>query len=248
MWSIMTIPFQTDLKVSLPQNTLEKATLSLSATGDIQVVEGREKLAGQLTRAIVNDQTSLRSLLNSRSSNMTKNILALLTTILRSFRQTSIDETKKANVNFSGFKIYRKAAGINEAYHPVSADPITWRFIDTYLSNGTTYEYGVTRIERNVFESAFVDKFSITPTRFSGKKEVVIGDQVAAESGNQQVTIYVDYNRKFKASELLDKIESITIDQSEADPRLYSVQVIVKDLLENNLSLAVQSISAVTGN
>lgn len=242
----MTIPFQSDLKISLPQNTLERATIALSDTGDIQLVEGRDKLVEQIMRAVVNDQTAIRDLLNSTSS-LDRTLLVLFTTILRDFKQIQIDDTKKSTSDFSGYKFYRKASGENETYTAVSPDPITWRFTDTGLTNGVVYDYGVTRIEKNIFESSFIDSFSISPTRFTGKYEVMIGDKVSAISGNEQITFYVDYNRRFKASELLDKIESITIDQDENEPRRYSVNVIVKDLLNNNVSLAVQSISAITG-
>lgn len=241
------IVFQQDIKITLPENVLERATLALSPTGDIQLVDGKEKLVEQLMRAIVNDQTAIRSLLNVPNANIDRTILSLFTTILREFKQKQINDTKKSDINFSGYKVYRKASGTNEDYTLVSPEPITWKFTDTYLQNGITYNYGITRVERSVFESAYVDKFSISPTRFTEKQAVVIGSSAAAIAGNQQVEIYVDYNRRFKASELLNKIESITVDQSSTDPRHYTVNIIVKDLLENNVSLAVQSISAITG-
>ena len=53
-----TAPFQYDLKIELPGETFEKGTLALSPTGDIQTVEGHDKLVTQLLRAIVNDETA----------------------------------------------------------------------------------------------------------------------------------------------------------------------------------------------
>lgn len=233
------VPFQKDLKIDIANNMLEKATLSLSPTGDIQLIEGREKLVAQLMRAIVNDDTALTDMINDTSIT-TRRVNTLFNLVLRAFRQTQIDEVKKSDPNFSGFKFYRKAINSNEDYAQASADPIVYKFVDSGLTNGTEYEYGIARIYQSIYESEFVDKFTLSPTRFTHNQKVEIGDFVVAVPGNEQITFYVDYNKKFKTSEILDEILSIDVLQDQQEPRRYTVNIVIKDLKGNKQTIATQ--------
>lgn len=240
-----TVPFQYDLKVALPGDIWEKATLSLSETGDLQTVEGHEKLVEQLLRAIVNDDTALTEMLNSTAVTE-RQLKTLFNLVLRNFKQNQIDEVKKSDPDFSGFIFYRKAAGTNDTFVKVSTDPIIHKFIDTNLDNGTEYTYGTAKVYRNVFESAFTEKMSLTPSAFLTKQTVLIGSDIVGASQNRQCEFYVNYNRRFRASELLDKIISISADQDETDPRRYVVQVVVQDLRGNEASVATRRLIAST--
>jgi hypothetical protein len=170
-----------------------------------------------------------------------------MTLIFRNFKQTQIDDTNRFDSNFSGFKFYRKAAALSEAYASVSADPIQWKFIDTNLTNGTEYNYGITKVYGNVFESTYTDKITITPQRFTHRQEVIITNSVVAFSQNEQITFYVDYNKQYKASELLNEIVTISAIQDPLEPRRYIVNVVVKDVLDNQVSVAARRLNPVTG-
>lgn len=231
------IPTQIDFKIELPGETQEKATLKLSPTGDIQICEGSEKLAAQIIRAVVNDDTITNNLINAKGIT-TKLINTLLVQVLRQFKQTQVNDVRASDPDFSGYKIYRKASSTNDSYVQVSPDPIVWRFIDTELTNGTSYDYGITRITGNVFESAFVDTYTVTPTQFSNRISTTVGGQTICTPGDKQVTFNVDYNRKFKASELLEKVISIDIQQDPTEPRRYVVGVVVENFLGNKISVA----------
>lgn len=240
-----TVPFQYDLKVELPGETWEKTTLVLSETGDLRTVEGHEKLVVQLLRAIINDDTALTEMLNSTAVTE-RQLKTLFNLVLRNFKQNQIDEVKKSDPDFSGFVFYRKAAGTNDAFVKVSTDPIIHKFIDENLDNGTEYTYGTAKVYRNVFESAFTEKMALTPSAFLTKQIVLIGSDIVGSSQNRQCTFYVNYNRRFRASELLNKIISISAEQSEIDPRRYTVQVVVQDLKGNEASVAARSLVATT--
>jgi len=240
-----TPPFQYDLKVELKTDPWDKATLQLSETGDLQTVEGHEKLVEQLLRAIVNDDTALTEMLNSTAVTE-RQLRTLFNLVLRNFKQNQIDEVKKSDPDFSGFVFYRKAAGTNEAFVKVSTDPIIHKFVDNNLDNGTEYTYGTAKVYRNVFESAFTEKMSLTPSAFLTKQTVLIGNDIVGFSQNRQCTFYVNYNRRFKASELLDKIISISAQQDDVEPRRYIVQVVVQDLKGNEASIAARRLVATT--
>jgi len=241
-----TVPIRSDLKIEIPTTTFEKATLSLSETGDLVLVDGKDKLAEQLIRSVCNEQTILKDLFNKKNVSYRK-FYSLLTLILRNFKQNQINEVNKSDSNFSGFTFYRKASNVDEAYAKVSADPIIYKFVDTGLTNGITYNYGIAKIYNNVFETSYSEKLSIAPTQFTHKQEIVIGQSVVAFSGNGSITFYVDYNKSFKGSELLEKILKINIQQSREDPRRWLVNVIIEDFLGNQVSVASKRINPVTG-
>lgn len=239
------VPFQYDLKVELKTDPWEKATLKLSETGDLQTVEGHEKLVEQLLRAVVNDDTALTEMLNSTAVTE-RQLNTLFNLILRNFKQTQIDAVKKSDPDFNGFIFSRKAAGTTEEFEKVSTDPIIHKFVDENLDNGTEYTYGIAKMYRNVYETFFTEKMSLTPSAFLTKQTVLIGSDIVGFSQNRQCTFYVNYNRRFKASELLDKIISISAQQDDVEPRRYVVQVVVQDLRGNQASVAARRLVATT--
>jgi hypothetical protein len=163
---------------------------------------------------------------------------------LRNFRQIQLDETKKSDPDFSGFAVYRKASGTDERLKRISNQAIVSSFTDTGLENGISYDYSITKTYRNSFESGFVENFSVAPSAFTSQQQLVIGQEVVVQPGDGTITFYVDYNRKFKASELLDKVLTINTQQSSEEPRKFIVEVRVQDLLGNPVSLSTFSISA----
>jgi hypothetical protein len=233
------VPVQVDLRITLPGETFERVTLALSPTGDLQLVDGREKLVEQILRAVVNDETELAKMIN-QTSVTNRSLYALFNLILRNFRQIQIDDVKRSDPEFSGFLIYRKAAGTTEQYVKVSPEPIIYKYIDTELTNGTEYAYAVTNVYKNVSESAFTERFSITPSRFSNKQLISVGSRAVVIPGDRQATFYVDYNRKFQASELLDKVINIDVQQGDAEPREFVVNVLVEDLNGNKVGITTK--------
>jgi len=226
------IPFQTDIKVTIRD---DRMTIQLSPTGDIQLVDGHQKLMSQLLRSIANDETSKRVLnVNVKSRNLT----AYINLILRAFKQVQIDEVKKIDSSLSGYAIYRKSSSTDESYSLVSSKSVTWKFVDNNLENGIVYNYGISKIYENVFESSYIDKIQIAPSHLN--QSVVIGTHTAAISGDGLVAFYVDFNRKFKKSELLNEIISISPKMDDNEPRKYSVDIQIKDLSRNIGSISTR--------
>jgi hypothetical protein len=238
------VDFQNDIKVATTTTTSqgqrsERLTLALSPSGDIATVEGREKLAEQLMRALANE--GLTNILNTQIS--TRRLNTLVNLILRNFRQAQIVETEKINSILTGFAIHR--FGIitdRREFVRVSPDPVTYKFIETGLNNGIEYTYGISQIYGGITESAIVEKLLVTPSQFTQNQEPVIGTIFTAVPGDGQVTFYVDYNRYFRKSELLEEIDNILIDtepieQGVVEPRKWIINITVKDLNGNKLGL-----------
>jgi hypothetical protein len=239
------IPFQTDLRVNVLDAARTKMTLNISETGDLQLIDGKEKLSAQLLRAVINDEIVLGELAN-RFPGSTRRIQTLFNLIMRNFRTNQINDVKKSDSNFSGFSIFRKRTGSTDEYIRVSTEAITHKFIDTELINGTSYDYGITKFFNNVFETNFTDKFTIAPSQFTRNQEIIISGRTAAFSENEQITIYVDYNKKYRGSEILDEIISITARQQDNEPRQWFVDIIVKDVRGNNLSISSNTYNITT--
>lgn len=242
--AVNNIPYQQDVKVKIVQGTNERCTLDISPTGDLQLTDGTNKLSQQLMRIIVNDDTILKNLFNNTRAS--KVILPLMTTILRGFRETQIEEVNGQDPTFSGYNIYRRASNSLEAYSLISPRAIVNKYIDTNLLNGTTYVYSLTKTFNNVLESDFIDTFSISPSRFSNTQQIIIGSYSIAIAGDRQVTFYVDYNKHYQGSELLESIETINITQDPTEPRRFVVEVSVRDYNDNIKSLSATSRNPVT--
>lgn len=239
----MTTPVQTDFKINLPGDVHQRCTLQISETGDLVTCDGTEKLVSQLIRAVVNEDTITRNMINEKV-NLERSLTALLTSVFRNFRSVQVEEVNTTDVNFNGFNFYRRAAGTRGTYALVSKNPVKWRFIDNNLFNDTLYEYGVTKVFRNTFETSYLDKFSIRPSSNATNQRTVMGQDVVAMSGNKNITFYVNYNRLFKASELSEEISNIYVTQSETDPRKYTVEFTVEDHLGNKNNLTAYRLMA----
>lgn len=229
-----------DLRVTMPDNTNRKCTLVIE-NGDIQVVTGKNKLITQLIRSIVNDSTLLRDMINTTGATE-RQFSTLVTTILRNFKNVQIQDVNDIDTNFTGYNIYRRASGSSNNYEKVSRIPVTHYFTDTDLYNGFEYTYGLTKVFNGVFESAFVDFYTISPSYYESQQELLIGNNSFVEAGDQSATFYVVYNKKIVATELLNKIVSVVPYQDSTDPRIWHVNVVVEDYAENQLGLATGSI------
>ena len=223
-------PFQSEIKIDLPNPNRQKATVALSPTGDIQLVTGREKLVTQMVRAIVSERVFTGDVVNSNTSS-DRAMKALVVNVFRNFRSNLVKYVNSSDPDLTGYSIWRKASGTNEDYARVSSRAVTYKFIDTGLENGTQYIYGLSRIYKDVFESQFIETFTATPTAFTKNQEWISGSVYSAIPGNAMVTIYVDYNRQFMASELLEKILDTQVMQSNQDPRKWIVYLQIEDYL-----------------
>lgn len=233
----MARPFQKDLKIDYNSNTGERVSLSLSGTGDITLVEGHSKLAEQLLRAIVNDQSLIRKSINSTAVT-TRSLTTLFNLILRSFKINQATETNRLDDTFSGFVIYRKAVGIDEGFEKISVENVIYSYTDIDVTNGFEYTYGISKIYSNVYISNFVDQFTVTPSRFITNKKMQIGTASVIMPDNGQVKIYVDYDRYYRGSEILDKILNVNVQQDQTEPRRYIVQIQVQDYNGDKVSIA----------
>lgn len=235
-------PFQSEIKIDLPNKNRQKATVALSPTGDIQLVSGRDKLVTQMVRAIVNENVFTGDVINSNISS-DRAMKALIVNVFRNFRANQIKYVNASDPDLSGYSVWRKAAGSTEDYVRVSSRAVTSKYIDTGLTNGQQYIYGISRIYQDVFETNFIDTFTATPTGFASKQEWIVGSVYSALPGDSNVTIYVAYNLQFMASELLEKILDIQVMQSTTEPRRWIIYVQIEDFLG-----APVNISALVGS
>jgi hypothetical protein len=237
--------YQTDIKVApgifYAGENRTRATLYLSASGDIQVTTGMEKLASQILRIIVNDNLINSNILNS--SNV-RSLKALLTMQLSRFRQAQIDMTNRADPNLMGFNIYRYAGLLGQnSFRKISNEAVQYSFSDSNLSNGITYTYGVKKVYMSGVESDIVEKLDATPTAFLHQQEYVIGQFFTVKPISKGATVYVDYNRTFKTEELLDSITGIAVSQDTNEPRKYIISITGKTLEGTQVSLSSKKLS-----
>jgi len=237
----MTLPYQTDLKVLIPEGQVKKCTLALSPTGDIQLVDGHFKLVAQLVRAVINDQSVGKALINQKAVKY-RYVKTLINIIARAFRQVQLDEVSLTDPDLSGFSIWRRGAGTTEQFTRISDRAQTWKFTDTGVNNGTAYEYGVSKVFKNIYETNFLETFTATPSSFASRQEIIIGEKVIALPESNQVTFYLDYNRRFKGSELVDSIDTIEAYQASDEPRQFIVNLTVKDLTGNQVSISNKTV------
>lgn len=233
----MTTAYQKDLKIVIPEGLNRKATLDLSPTGDVQLHEGREKLSSQILRTIVNEESLGRNLLNKKTVKY-RQIKTLLTILLRNFRQIQINEVKFYDPDVTGYSVWRRAAGSDERFKRISDRAQTWKYVDTELNNGTEYEYGITKLYKDSYETNFIENFVITPSSFLSKKDFVLGSSTVAIPENRQVIFYFDYNRYFKGSELLETIDNIRSYVPEEEPRQLIIEIIGRDLNGNKTTIS----------
>lgn len=239
---------QTDFKIGQTAATnqgqrAERVTLELSSSGDIVLVNKKDKLTEQILRSLVNDEVFSKIPLNTTVV-PTRYIKTLINVVLRNFRSTQIQDTRKIDPNLLGFAIYRYGTGENaNSFAKISPDSIKYRFVDTNVNNGFTYSYAITKIKTNSVESGVVEKLDVIPTQFTNQQEPVIGTYMVAIPGDRSVTFYVDYNRYFSKQELLESIEDITITQDPVEPRRWIVDVIVKSLDDNKVAISTNRFS-----
>lgn len=232
----MTVTYQSDFKISLADEVTGRMTLALSPTGDIQLVEGKEKLAEQLLFAIVNDNVSVSNLLNAPTIS-TRALTALMQAILRDFKQNQIEYTNKSDPELNGHLIFRKKSGTTANFERVSKEYVSWRFTDTDLENGILYDYGVRKVYNGIFTTMFVDSFTIVPSKFPRNQVITIGSESVAWSGDQTVTFYIDSNRYFKRAELLGTIIRINSYGDPREPRKQIVDILIQSLDDAHVSI-----------
>ena len=238
--------FQYDLDVGFPATDggfSPKATLSLSATGDIQVISGKSKLIVQLVRALVNQKVGIP--LNIPADTSGRQLQTLVSLVLRNFKSIQVEETDRVNPSFIGYSIYRRggpvgfAGDTSDTFVRISKDAVTHRFSDLRLENGSVYEYGISKTFRNGAVSPQLEQINVTPSQFLSKQKLVIGTAIVGIPGNESVTLYVNTNRLYKKSELLESIEEIRTFIDQTEPRLAVVEIEIRNLLNSLISLSV---------
>jgi hypothetical protein len=244
------VDFQKDIKIdqmNISGERFERVTMALGPYGDIVLVEGRDKLAEQLLRAIVNDKTLTQGISLNYSTLTPRYIKTLFTLILRNFREEQIQQTEQSDARFLGYILFRFDSFVTQAeFTRITTNPITWKFEDTGLLNGFNYMYAIAK-DYGTVESALLERIQVTPTQFQDDQNPVIGDNVVALPGNKSVTLYVNYNRYFKRSELLNAVQSIEVLQDAEEPRRFIVNITIKDLDDNQVSLSTARFNITKG-
>ena len=240
------LPFQSEIKIDLPNENRSKSTISLSPSGDIQLITGRDKLVTQMVRAIVNESVFNGNVLNSNISSQ-RSLQALVTNVFRNFRSRQAKYVNANDPDLTGYSVWRKAAGSDTEYVRVSTRAVTWKYVDSNLENGTEYSYGLSRIYKDTFESQFIETFIAKPTAFAKNQEWLTGNYFSAAPGDKTVTIYVDYNHQFKATEILNKIVDITTIQDSIDPRKWIIHVQVEDYLGGPVNVSSPKSIVISG-
>lgn len=228
--------FQSDLKIKIPIEAGEKATLTLNERGELQLIDGRDKLSAQLIRALVNDTGISGQVMNSPVAG--RSLRVLLNLVLRNFRQNQLDKINRVDPDFSGFSFYKLNTNSTTTYTKISPDFVTYSFTDTGLTNGIQYKYAVSKAYGSKFESSFTETIIVTPSSFTSKQEVVIGKDVVGMPGDGKVDFYVVYNPKFKGSEILEDLLDLEVKQDPTEPRRYTANIVVQDLAGGQNSIA----------
>lgn len=244
------VDFQKDIKIEQVNQTderFERVTISLGPGGDILLVEGRDKLAEQLLHAIVNDNTLTQGISLNYSALTPRYINTLFTLILRNFKEEQIAQTEQSDPRFIGYSLYRFDGFVTSSnFVKISSNPVTWKYEDLELNNGFSYTYAIKR-DYGTFESSILERVQVTPTAFQDQQNPIIGDNLVAMPANKQVTLYVNYNRYFKTSELLDSIQSIEVLQDTSEPRKFTVNITINDLDDNRVSLSTARFNITKG-
>jgi len=237
---------QYDLGVNFKQEITgfsPKATLTLTPTGDLQFINGKSKLVTQLMRALVNEKVGLP--LNIPADTSGRQLQTLISLILRNFKRIQVEETDLINPNFIGYTIYRRGGPVDfsgdtsDTFVKISKSEVTHRFSDLNLENGSVYEYGISKTFRRGAVSPQVEQINVTPSQFLTNQKIVIGTNIVGIPGNESVTLYVNTNRLYKKSELLETIEEIKTYIDETEPRRMLVDIEIRNLLDEFVSLAV---------
>lgn len=238
--------FQYDLGVNFKQEEIgfsPKATLALTATGDLQFVSGKDKLITQLMRALVNQRVGIPFNIPAVTSG--QQLQTLVSLVLRNFKRIQVEETDFINPSFIGYTIYRRggpvgfAGDTSDTFVKISKDEVTHKFSDLNLSNGSVYEYGISKTFRNGATSPQLEQINVTPSQFLTKQKLVIGTNIVGIPGNEAVTLYVNSNRLYKKSELLETIEEIRTLVDQTEPRRVIVEIEIRNLLDSLISLSV---------
>lgn len=237
---VETLEYRQDLRVTLPVTTNKKCTLYIN-NGDIGVVNTINKLATQLIRAIINDQTMLRDMINTTGATE-RQFYNLITTILKSFRSTQVNEVNSTDNTFTGYYIYRKAAGTSDRFVKISKMPVINYFEDTNLINGTSYVYGLSKVHSDILETAYIDSYTLAPSQFITNQKFHIGNYSVAYVNDSKIEFYVDYNKRFSPGELINKIKSIIPYQDSVGPRTWHVNVVVENMDENIVGVSTEKV------
>ena len=229
-------------EVSDGTSTVSRASISLSPTGDIQVVNGKDKLAVQIARSLVNESVDVPI---NEYGVTSRQLSTLISLILRKYKSNQVDETNRIDTNFLGYNIYRKSdpttlsVDSSDTFTKISKDPVVHKFVDTGLSNGTTYNYRISKQLKRGFEGPSIEQINITPSQRTADHRVVIGTNLTGVSGDQSATLYVNTNRLYFKEELMGSIVSIDSERSEEDPRRWNIEVEITTLNGDLLSLSI---------
>lgn len=218
-----------------------RMSLQLSPTGDIQLIEKEQKLVAQILRAVINEQTKINSALNNpRFSSMSSEMSTLMNIILRAFKSNQVNDTRRADNGLLGFYVYKKLSGSNNNFVKITTNPVTYKYVDTNVTNGTAYDYQLTKVYDSGYESFPVDTFTLTPSKFNDNftKLPQIGGSSVGIPENKQNQVYVDFNRTYRSSELLDEILALDILQDQEDPRKVVINIVLRNLRGNRVSVA----------
>ena len=229
----MTVPFQSDIRINLPEGT-KRATIRLNERGDLYFVNGLTKLIQQLYRAIINEESVSGGWLNSTNN---IDVKAVISTILRNFKQEQINYLRKNDPDLSGYYIWKKASGTSEAMSKIS-EVTNHKYLDSELNNGDTHVYGISRLYKGVYESDIIEQLEVTPTAFTERQTPVIGENFVVIPGDKSVTVYVNFSKMFKSSELISKIHTIEVFNDESEPRKKTIFVEIENLRGEKLSIS----------
>ena len=232
----MAVVYNTDFKIKVIQNGSTKATLALNVNGDLQLVNGQDKLHGELIRSVINDNAKFMNV----STTSDREVRALLFTILKRFKNSQIDEINSVNETIIGYHIYRKLSGTTDNYVKITTVPIIWSYTDSSVTNGISYEYQTKQVSSGNLEYDFSEHFIVTPTSNIENKKYAIGTNAVVYNGSNSVNFYFESVKNFKGSELIDNITDIFASPNETDPRRYVVQIILVDGVGNEVSVATQ--------
>lgn len=223
------------------RNETSKATLALGPSGDVQLVTGKDKLLTQLIRKFITDYFSMSAANTPIVSD--RAIRSWAVSVLRAFKDNQTKYINRTAQNLIGYYLFRREYGTVDNFVRVNAHPTIWRYSDTGVLNGTSYEYKIKKVFKKNVLSDYVASVVVTPSSVSSQWEFITSNYFIVENGNEANTFYFFSPQYFYGSEILSKVIGITTEQNSEEPRKVDINITLEDYDGNNVGLATRGIA-----
>lgn len=220
-----------DLRVRYKPTRL-RFGLELDESGSLMLATGKEKLARQLARTVVNEP--IRSSLVKARTDM--EIETLVTGALDRFRTGQVNFTRNNIRNLVGWALFEQRS--DGSYIRIDEGPIQETFVHRNQDNAIPNAYAIKAVFNDgTIRSGADDTFIAIPSGLTKNQKWIIRSRVAVLPESKRVKFYMLTNRKFDKDELLEKIRGVKISRG-TDPRQVTIKIDVQTLAGSSVSAA----------